>query len=163
MVLLFIAALVAVGGIGFAVGHLTAGSTAAAANGNGAGRGTGGFSRPSLAPGQTFDTSQFGLGNGRGNGGVDGFASGVTGTVESINGMTMTIKLASGSTVTIDLSRSTTYHNETAGSSSDVKVGGTVIVQINTSAVASETPNPSASGGLGGRTLTATDVLITAP
>jgi hypothetical protein len=159
MVLLLIAALVAVGGIGFAVGHLTAGSSAAVANVNG--RGTGGFNRPSLAAGQSFDPGQFG--GGRVTGGLGGFASGVTGTVQSIDGTTMTIKLANGTTETIDLSGSTTYHNETAGSSSDVKVGGAVIVQIDTSALASEAPIPSASGGLGGRTLTAKDVLITTP
>jgi hypothetical protein len=161
MALLFIAAFVAVGGIGFAVGHLTAGSSAAIANSNGNGRGNVGFTRPSLAPGQTFDLGQFGAG--RGAGGVVGFAGGVTGTVQSIDGTTMTITLANGTTETIDLSGSTTYHNETAGSSSDVKVGSAVTVQIDTSALASEAPNPSASGGLGGRTLTAKDILITTP
>ncbi len=161
MVLLFIAALVAVGGIFFAIGHLTAGSPAAAANTNG--RGNGGFARASLAPGQTFDPGQFGGGLGRNNGGVGGFGSGVTGTVQSITGTTMTIKLANGTTTTIDLSGTTTYHNETAGSSSDVKVGGTITVQIDTSALASQAPNPSTSGGLGGRTLTAKDILITTP
>ena len=165
IVLLFIAALVAVGGIGFAVGHLTAGSSAAAANGPGTSRGPGGFARASLAPGQTFDAGQFGRGTGGvgGLGGLGGVAGGVTGTVQSINGTTMTITLANGTTETIDLPSSTTYHNETAGSSSDVKVGGSVVVEIDTSALASESPNPSASGGLGGRTLTAKDVLITTP
>ena len=75
----------------------------------------------------------------------------------------MTITLANGTTETIDLSGTTTYHNETAGSSSDVKVGSAVTVQIDPGALASESPNPSASGGLGGRTLTAKDVLITTP
>jgi hypothetical protein len=161
MVLLLIAALVAVGGIGFAVGHLTAGSSAAVANTTGNGRGNGAFARPSLAAGQTFDPGQFG--GGRVTGGLGGVTGGVTGTVQSIDATTMTIQLANGTTETIDLSGSTTYHNETAGSSSDVKVGGAVIVQIDTSALASEAPIPSASGGLGGRTLTAKDVLITTP
>jgi len=161
MVLLLIAALVAVGGISFAVGHLTAGSSAAVANTTGNGRGNGAFARPSLAAGQTFDPGQFG--GGRVTGGLGGVTGGVTGTVQSIDATTMTIQLANGTTETIDLSGSTTYHNETAGSSSDVKVGGAVIVQIDTSALASEAPIPSASGGLGGRTLTAKDVLITTP
>jgi hypothetical protein len=160
MVLLFIAAIVAVGGIGFAVGHVTAGSTVAA-NSNGNGRGAGAFARASLAPGQTFDLGQFA--GGRGAGAVGGFASGIAGTVQSIDGTTMTITLANGTTETVDLSGSTTYHNETAGSSSDVKVGSAVTVQIDTSALASQAPNPSASGGLDGRTLTAKDVLITTP
>lgn len=160
LVLLFIAALVAVGGIGFAVGHVTASSTVASTNGNAANRG--GFGRggalPSFAPGETFSVGQFG-------GGAGGFARGgvgssVTGTVESVDGSTMTVKLASGTTVTIDLSSGTTYHNETSASSSDVKTGSTVLVQIDTTATAAGTPAPGASGG---RNLTAKDILITTP
>jgi len=158
--LLFAAAMVAVGGLGFAAGHLTA-SPAAAAGPTGRGNftrgGGGGF--PSLAPGQTFDPSQFGGGT-RGLGGTTG---GITGTVQSIDGSTMTIQLASGQTVTVDISGSTTYHSTTPASADQVKVGSSVTVEIDTSALASETPNPSASGGLGGRQITAKDVLITNP
>ena len=157
MILLFIAALIAVGGIGFALGHLTAPSTAAAANASG--RGFGGFARPSLAPGQTFDSSAFGGGAGRG--GLGAVTGGVSGTVQSVTGSTITIQEANGTSVTIDLSGTTTYHGEAPASPSDVKVGSSVTVQIDTTALASETPNPSASGALGGRTLTAKDVLIT--
>jgi hypothetical protein len=57
MVLLLVAAFVAVGGIGFAIGHLTGGSSASAASNPGA---RGGFARASLAPGQTFNISQYG-------------------------------------------------------------------------------------------------------
>jgi hypothetical protein len=166
LALLFVAALVAVGGIGFAVGHLTAGTTTAAnPNANGAGGRNGGFNRPSLAPGQTFNVGNVGnVPNGGFGGAGRGVAGGtVSGTVQSVDGSTLTIKLANGTTVTLDLSGSTTYHNETAASSTDVKAGSTVTVQIDTSAVAGETPNPSASGGLGGRQLTARDVLITTP
>ena len=153
--LLFIAALVAVGGIGFAVGHVTANSapanTAATRNGFG-GRG-GAFA--SLAPGQTFNLSQFGGGGGRG-----ALGGTVTGTVQSIDGSTMTVQLTGGTTVTIDLATGTTYHNETAGSSTDVKTGSTVLVQIDTAAAAGVTPVPGASGT---RSVTAKDVLITTP
>jgi hypothetical protein len=158
MALLFVAALVAVGGIGFAVGHLTAPGASAAANPTGRG-GFGGRNFPSLAPGQTLNPGQFG-GAGRGVGGVSG---GITGTVQSINGSSMTVQLADGSTVTIDLSTATTYHSAAAASPSDVKVGTTVTVQIDTSALASETPAPGASGLAGGRTLKAKDILITQP
>jgi hypothetical protein len=163
MALLLIAALVAVGGIGFAIGHLTGGSTAAAAN-NPAGPagGRGGFTRPSLAPGQTFNAGQFGAGGGLGRG-LGGVSGGVSGTVQSTNGSTLTITLANGTAVTVDLSGTTTYHNETAAASTDVKAGSTVTVQIDTSALAGASPDPSASGGLGGQTLTAKDVLITTP
>jgi preprotein translocase subunit YajC len=157
MLLLFVAALIAVGGIGFAVGHLTAPSATAAANPSG-GR-FGGFARASLAPGQTFNASAFG----GGAGGLGGLAGGISGTVQSINGSTMTIQEANGTTVTVDLSGNTTYHGETPASPSAVTVGTSVTVQIDTSALASQTPNPSASGALGGRTLTAKDVLITQP
>ncbi len=159
MALLLVAAFVAVGGIGFAIGHLTGGSSAAAANNPAAGRG--GFARASLAPGQTFNISQFGGAGGAGGAGrLGGISGGISGTVQSISGSTMTITLANGTTETIDLSGTTTYHNETAGSASDVTPGSTVTVQIDTSALAGASPSPGASGGL---TLTAKDVLITTP
>jgi preprotein translocase subunit YajC len=160
MILLLVAALVAVGGIGFALGHVTAPSAAAAANPSG----RGGFGRgafPSLAPGQTFNTSQFGGGAGRG--GLGSVAGGVSGTVQSVTPTSITIQEASGTSVTIDISGTTTYHAAAAASPSDVKVGTSVTVQIDTAALASQTPNPGATGALGGRTLTAKDVLITQP
>ncbi|HEY1167812.1 MAG TPA: hypothetical protein VGE81_02360 [Candidatus Limnocylindrales bacterium] len=155
VVLLFVAALIAVGGIGFALGHLTAPSATAAANASGR---FGGFARASLAPGQTFNASTL-----AGRAGVGGVTGGISGTVQSINGSTMTIQEANGTSVTVDLSGNTTYHGETPASPSAVQVGTSVTVQIDTTALASETPNPSASGALGGRTLTAKDVLITQP
>ena len=163
--LLLIAALVAVGGIGFALGHLTAPSAAAAANPTGGARGGFGRAIPSLAPGQTFDTSQFGGGNGGfgGRGGLGAVSGGVSGTVQSISGSKITVQLANGTTQTIDISGTTTYHSAAAASSTDIKVGTSVTVQIDTAALASQTPNPSASGALNGRTLTAKDVLITQP
>jgi hypothetical protein len=75
----------------------------------------------------------------------------------------MTIQLSNGTSVTVDLSGSTTYHSTAPASSDQVKVGSSVTVQIDTSALASESPNPAASGVLGGRTFTAKDVLITNP
>jgi preprotein translocase subunit YajC len=162
--LLFVAALVAVGGIGFALGHLTAPSAVAAANPSG--RGAFGRNFASLAPGQTPNASTFG-GRGVGGAGLGGglgaVAGGITGTVQSITGTTITIQEASGTSVTIDLSGNTTYHAAAAASPSDVKIGSSVTVQIDTSALASQTPNPSASGALGGRTLSAKDILITQP
>jgi hypothetical protein len=164
MALLFIAAFVAVGGIGFALGHLTVQPAAAAVPTGGRVGFGGGRAIPSLAPGQTFDPGQFGGGNGglgaRGLGAVGG---GVSGTVQSISGTSITVQLANGTTETIDLSGATTYHSAAAASSTDIKVGTSVTVQIDTAALASQTPNPSASGALGGRTLTAKDVLITQP
>ena len=157
---------VAVGGIGFALGHLTApGATAAAVPSGGRVGFGGGRALPSLAPGQTFDTSQFGGGNGGlgGRGGLGAVTGGVSGTVQSVSGTSITVQLANGTSETIDLSGTTTYHSAAAANATDVKVGTSVTVQIDTAALASETPNPSASGALGGRILTAKDVLITQP
>jgi len=161
--LLLVAAFVAVGGVGFAIGHVTAGSgSATPTSALGARGGPGGFGRniPSLAPGQTFNTSQFGGGR---TGGLGGVTGGVTGTVQAVTPTSVTIQESSGTSVTIDLSGSTTYHGETSAGSADVKIGSSVTVQIDTTALASEAPNPSASGALGGRTLTAKDILITNP
>jgi hypothetical protein len=153
--LLLVAAFIAVGGIGFAIGHLTA-PAAAAANGRPGGfAGRGAFG--SLAPGQTFSPGEFG---GRGLGGV---AGGISGTVQSVTSTSITIQEASGATVTINLDGTTTYHAAAAASAGDVKVGSSVTVQIDTSAVASQIPDPNATGALGGRTLTAKDILITNP
>jgi hypothetical protein len=158
LALLMVAALVAIGGIGFAAGRFTAPAAASTGNGNGNlgfGRDGAGRNIPTLAPGETFNPGQFGGGFARG-----GATSSVTGTVQSIDSSSITLKLANGSTVTIDLSGNTTYHSETGASAGDVQTGSTVTIEIDTSALASETPNPSASGG---RSLTAKDVLITTP
>jgi hypothetical protein len=160
MTLLLIAAAVAIGGISFAIGHVTAGSGTAAATpalgrggfGPGAGRS---FSIPSLAPGQTFDTSQFG-GNGRG-----GFGGGTQGTVQSISGGTLTIKLANGSTMTINLTGTTTYHKEDAASQSDITTGSTVRVTV----AGGANGNPGATPAPGATTAprTASDVTLVSP
>jgi hypothetical protein len=157
--LLVIAAMIATGGIGFALGHITAPS--GSSNGVGAQPFASGreFGRnfPSLAPGQTFNPGQF---NG-GNGGIRiGGSAGVSGTVQSITGTSITILESNGQSVTIDLDGNTTYHGETSASAGQVTVGSTVTIQLDTTALASAAPNPSASGG---RTLTAKDVLITTP
>jgi hypothetical protein len=80
-----------------------------------------------------------------------------------VTGSASTIQEANGTSVTIDLSGNTTYHSAAPASSTDVKVGTSVTVQIDTTALASQSPDPSASGALGGRTLSAKDVLITNP
>jgi hypothetical protein len=160
LALLLAAALVAVGGIGFAAGRFTSPAAASTGNGNGNsafGRGGAGRNFPSLAPGETLNAGQFGSGN---RTGITGGS--VTGTVQSVDSSSITLKLSNGSTVTIDLTGSTTYHSETAASADQVQTGGTVTIEIDTSALASETPNPGASGQAG-RTLTAKDILITTP
>lgn len=159
MVLLLIAAMVAIGGISFAIGHVTAGSGTAAATpatGPGGFGPGGGRNFPSLAPGQTFDTSQFGGGADRG-----GFGGGTQGTVQSISGSTLIIKLANGSTVTINLTGTTTYHKEAAASQSDITAGSTVRVTV--SIGANGNPGATPAPGATAAPRTASDVTLVSP
>jgi hypothetical protein len=151
LVLLLVAAMVAIGGIGFALGHTLAptSTTIAAPSGRG---GFTGRNFASLAPGQTFAIGQFGAG-----------AAGINGTVQSINGSTMIIKETNGNVVTVNLTNSTIYQSEVSANQSQVGVGTNVTIQIDTTPIAGETPNASATGAVGGRTLTAKNVLITTP
>ena len=141
--LFVVAALVAFGGVGFAVGHLTgSGQT-------GTGTGTGNFSAFRAAA------------SGAPGAGARAASSGtltVTGTVVSVSADSITLQLASGASETIATGSSTTYHNQTAGSSSDLAAGQTV--QVQTSGGSSAAPNASASPGTQ-TTRTATDVTIT--
>jgi hypothetical protein len=111
------ALVLAVAGIAFAVGRMTAPVAAASARGTfpGGGQGLNGY---------------FG---GRQGGGGGTFGGGVTisGTVDSVSATTLTLKLASGQTIQIALDPTTTYHSQTDASSSDVVTGGTVQVQLN--------------------------------
>jgi hypothetical protein len=170
MILLFISSLIAAAGIGFAVGHFTAGTSTGAAGAVGAGGGAAASGRGgalpgrSLAPGETF---AFGA-NGSfapGQGGEQrvvgvGGASTVSGTVQSISSASMTVLLANGTSVTIDLTGTTTFHTENSATSSAVSVGSSVLVQLSTTAQAGASPQPGASAA---RALTASDVIIKTP
>ncbi len=121
--ILALAALVAIGGVAFAAGRVTA-PTATAATGTGSGNGFS-FNR---------GTGTGGTGNGTGlanrfGGGENG---GVTlrGTVQSISATSLTLQLANGTSVTIPIDSSTTYHSQQAASSSDVTAGTTVLVEV---------------------------------
>lgn len=175
--LLVIAALVAVGGLCFAGGRMTAPTTAGSggdgAGANGAGNGApnfngegggfpGGREMPSLAPGQTLNPGQFGPGGGGqqpgGGGGANG-GSTITGTVQSFDGTTMTVKLANGSTISVTVTGTTTYAAEVQASAGAVTTGSTVIIQLDTSALG--TPGPAASGaGTTGQKLQAKSVIV---
>ncbi len=122
-VALAIAIAMAIGGIGFAAGRMTAPSTlpvSAAGSGptfgNGTGPGGGGFG-----------------GFGGDDGGFRrelGSGASVQGTVQSVSNGVLTLKLASGGTIQIALNGTTTYHSQAAATSSDVQAGGTVIVRL---------------------------------
>jgi hypothetical protein len=138
-VLLGLAVVVAIGGVAFAAGRMTA--PAAAAN-NGFGRNVpGGFQG-----GGYFGRGYFGgPGNGQGGRGLFG-AGGATiqGTVTAITADKITITTAGGQAVDIALDGSTTYHLESSAASSDVKTGGTVIVRLTLRQAGGTQTGPSA-------------------
>jgi hypothetical protein len=142
--ILGLAAVVAVGGLAFAAGRLTA-PPAAASTGFGRtgtnGQGfAGNFPRASGAAG--------GLGGAFRGGGGAGF--GITGTVTAVSADSLTVQLTNGSTISIPLTSSTTYHQQTAGSASDVQVGKQVQVQLERNTTGGGAPaSPGAGGGLG--------------
>lgn len=138
-VALGLALAIAIGGVGFAAGRMTAPASAAGA---GTGRfGTGQF------PGGNFPGGAYSGQNGN-DGGARGFFGGggasITGTVESISGDALTLKLASGQTIQVSLSGTTTYHSQATASSSDVKTGGTVIVRVEINRGQGAATSPSA-------------------
>jgi hypothetical protein len=141
-VALGLAVAVAIGGVAFAAGRITAPATVAGAN-NGFGRNVpGGFQG-----GGYFRGGELGVpGDGQGGRGLFG-AGGATiqGTVTSISADKVTITTAGGQTVDIALDGSTTYHLESSASSGDVKTGGTVIVRLTLRQAGGTQTGPSAS------------------
>jgi hypothetical protein len=75
-------------------------------------------------------------GTGNGNGGPGGFfgggAGGITiqGTVSSVSADSVTVKTAGGAEITISTNGDTTYHQQAAAASGDVKSGSTVLVRV---------------------------------
>jgi hypothetical protein len=150
--LLLVGALVAIGGVAFAVGRVTAPAAATTTGLGAAGRGTGG-------------EGGFGAGGFGGAGGAGGFGGGrnagalsVTGTVVSIDANSIQVKLANGTTQTLTLGTSTTYRDSTSGSAADVVPGATVQVALDLGVgngpTASGQPRPSGGfGGLGNATV----------
>jgi hypothetical protein len=150
--LLVVAAVIAVGGIAFAIGRATAPAAASGFRGNGQG-----FARGSFDPGAA-DNGQGGQGFGRGG------AITVSGTVTTVSGSTMTMTTANGQTITIDLSGST-YHAQAPATASDLATGTSVKVEIQGFGGgfrpgASGAPDASGAPGAGQRTITATEVTI---
>ncbi len=178
-ILFLVAGLVAVGGIAFAVGRLTAPTASAA---------TGRFGTTGAFRGEFGATASSAPGAARGffGGGLGGGAADLSlqGTVQSISGNTMTLRTANGDTVTVDLTGATAYHRQAAASASDVTTGSQVLVQVQfnrtafgAGAAASGAPFGGGAGAGGGtsaggaaplasaapRTFTASDVTLVAP
>lgn len=141
--LLIVSALIAFGGVGFAVGHASAGGSSTALSGA-----TTASRFAPLASGAP----------GVGEGGLGGGAT-VTGTVVSVAADSITLKLASGQTVTLATGSTTTYHNQTAGSATDLAAGQTVQVQTtrdaNAGQSAAASPGTTASRTAASVTITA--------
>jgi len=157
---LALAALVAVGGVSFAVGRVSAPQAAARTGlSQGAAGLPGGGQRGQGLPGN-------GQGNGFGNLGraLGGLA--IRGTVTAVAADHITIRLDSGQTVDIPTGTDTTYHRQAAATATDVAAGTAVIVQLQPNAaggagqVAPNASNPP--GGLGRFIGTARDITIVA-
>jgi hypothetical protein len=149
------AAFVALGGVGFAAGRVTAPAAANAGTGGRGGNG-GAFAFPggSFTPG----------GNG-GNGGLGRFAGGLSlqGTITEVTADHITLKLANGTTVSIPVDSNTAYHRQASATSSDVTTGTQVQVQLSAGANGGGGggQQPGASGAPGSRTVgPASDITI---
>jgi hypothetical protein len=168
MILFVVAGLIAVGGVAFAVGRLTA--PAAAATTSRFGTGGAGFRSGFGASASAAPGAARGFLGGAGAGLAGGADLSLNGTVQSVNGNTLTLQTASGATVTVDLSGTTSYHKQAAASSSDVTAGSHVVVQVQLNRAAFGAGS-SASGAAGGaplasgapRSFTASDVTLVAP
>jgi len=163
-ILLVVAALVAVAGVTFAVGRMTAPTTSGTGNRNF--QGDGAFPRGSLVPGGSFVPGQGGMpGDALGGGSLT-----IEGTVSSVGGGKLTLKLTSGSTMEVATDSSTSYHRQGDASSSDVTVGSQVLVQVNGlrgmlggRAGASAVPGAAASPNATPAPQAATDITVVAP
>lgn len=152
------ALVLAVAGIAFAVGRMTAPAqtiTAGAFPGGGVFNGQG-----NGRPGNGTGNGSGGLGNG--GFGVFGGGAGPTieGTVESRTDTTLTVKTADGQTIQIALGDTTTYHSQTDASASDVVTGSKVLVRLDFRR--GNGGGPQATAGTGGTAVgpTANDVTV---
>ncbi|HYU51155.1 MAG TPA: hypothetical protein VEO91_14625 [Candidatus Limnocylindria bacterium] len=163
-IVLALAALVAVGGVSFAVGRVSAPQAAARTGLSGAAGFPGTGQRGDQGNGQGLPGN--GQGNGFGNLGraLGGLA--IRGTVTAVAADHITIRLDSGQTVDIPTGTDTTYHRQAAATATDVAAGTAVIVQLQPNAaggagqVAPNASNPP--GGLGRFIGTARDITIVA-
>lgn len=154
-----LAVVVAIAGVAFAVGRGTAPVSAAT--------GPGGFGNGPLPSG--FGNGPFASGGPNGGGFGRGFGGGATGlsiegTVTAVDADSVTIKTSTGATVELSITSNTEYHQQAAGTASDVATGKTVVVQVSGFAGRGQpgAPNESAapSAAAGTTTGTATDITV---
>lgn len=137
---LVLAAIVAVGGVAFAIGRSTAPVAVAGQRGTG-NFGVGAFPRGSFDPGQLGGA---GVGRLGGGGGLN-----LSGTVQSVTGDALSIVTANGQTVELSLGDATTYGTITPGAAADVKAGSKVEVKLDFGAGVGPTASAAASGPIG--------------
>lgn len=154
-IVMVVAAFVALGGVGFAAGRVTA--PAAANTGTGGRGGNGGAFN---FPGGSFTP-------GGGNGGFGRLAGAVsiTGTITEVTADHITLKLANGTSLTIPVDSNTAYHRQASASATDVTTGAQVQVQLSAGANGGggggQQPGASGAPSTGGRTLgPASDITI---
>jgi len=148
-VLLAAAGAVAVAGLAFAAGRLTAPAAASTTTGRFGGVGGQGFAGRSFAPGA-------------GNGLRSAFGGlGLRGTVTSVDGNTITLKLANGTQIKVQTDTSTTYHQQASGSASDVTGGKSVIVELQPGAGGFGGGNGGNGGSGTTPTVKASDITVT--
>ena len=152
---LVVAAIVAVGGIAFSAGRMTAPTSS---------RGQFGGNGQGVGPGSSFTPGGQGMPGGFGDRTMT-----VSGTVKSTDGTTLVLTTADGQEMTVSLS-GTTYHAQAAATAADVTAGSTVSVSLSgfggfrpgDQSGATASGDPGAAGGAPGQgTLTAKDVTIT--
>ena len=189
---LALAGVVAVAGLAFAGGRLTAPALQAAAAGTG-GFGAGGNGAGGTGGNGAFGNGTGGFGNG-GNGGTQGGTSGfrqgafggrggaaISATVTAVAADHLTIRIGgdTGPTIDVKVDPATTYHTQQPGTASDVTAGSKVLVQFDPSAspatgsLAPAAPGASSQPGIGSGPLdgsggafasrTAKDVTVLAP
>jgi hypothetical protein len=151
--LLVLASAIAIGGIAFAAGRLTAPAAATAGR---------------FGDGQFPGRGQGLPGNGQGFPGQGAGFAGISlaGTVDAVSADSITVKLESGTSITIPLDAKTTYHAAAAATAGDVTVGSEVRVTPGARAAnpgASFDPDASPGPGGGISFGAASDVTIVEP
>lgn len=141
---LALAGLIAIGGVAFAVGRMTAPAAAFPGAGGNVNNGAGGFQPPGGQNGQGFPGGGFGGGGG---------GPSVEGTITTVDGDSLTIQTADGSTVTVNLSGDTSYAQEESASADDLDAGDDVRVQVDIDSLQ----------GQNGDQIDASSVTLTAP
>jgi hypothetical protein len=149
------ALVLAIAGVAFAAGRMTAPALQPITGGN--------------FPGGGVFNGQ-GNGNGKGGFGTNGqggaiFGTGgptIEGTVESVSDTTLTLKTADGQTIQIALDGDTTYHAQSDATASDVVTGAKVQVRLDFRRGGGSGPQATAGtgGGPSGGDLSAHDVTV---